>query len=270
MEKHGLLDDEKCKIIQDRIQPFHCPSDVGKLPQKFATSFGSFNADQLKNWTLLFSIYALKGTLPNSHLECWRMFVLACRKMCSVLISCGNAKVVDRRLMKFCQRFESLYGSEYVTPNMHLHCHLYDCILDFGPIYSFWLFSFERENGILGSYKTNKKNIEAQLMRRFLKESWAREKMDELNPNFESIFEDLSGTIRDRGTLGEISNVNTPSVTELSSIYKNIRDVDWTISCGIIAPSFKECVLNSDEERHLKAFYRNIFNHDSLYYVPLF
>jgi hypothetical protein len=47
--KHGLLDDETCKIIQDRIQPFHCPSDVGKLPQKFATSFGSFNADQLKN-----------------------------------------------------------------------------------------------------------------------------------------------------------------------------------------------------------------------------
>ena len=105
--------------------------------------------------------------------------------MCSVLISCGNAKVADRLLMEFCQRFESLYGSEYVTPNMHLHCHLYDCILDFGPIYSFWLFSFERENGILGSYKTNKKNLEAQLMRRFLKESWAREKMDELNPNFE-------------------------------------------------------------------------------------
>ena len=111
------------------------------------------------------------------------MFVLACRKMCSVLISCGNAKVTDRLLMEFCQRFESLYGSEYVTPNMHLHCHLYDCILDFGPIYSFWLFRFERENGILVSYKTNKKNLEAQLTRRFLKESWAREKMDELNPN---------------------------------------------------------------------------------------
>jgi hypothetical protein len=77
----------------------------------------------------------------------------------------------------------------------------------------------------LMSYKTNEKNIEAQLIRRFLKESWAREKMDELNPNFVSIFEDLSGTIRDRGTLGEISNVNTPSVTELSSIYKNIREV---------------------------------------------
>ena len=77
----------------------------------------------------------------------------------------------------------------------------------------------------LGLTRQIKNNLEAQLMRRFLKESWAREKMDELNPNFESIFEDLSGTIRDRGTLGEISNVITPSVTQLSSIYTNIRDV---------------------------------------------
>jgi hypothetical protein len=56
---------------------------------------------------------------------------------------------------------------------MHLYGHLYDCVLDFGPVYSFWLFSFERENGILGSYKTNKKNIEVQLMKRFLKESFS-------------------------------------------------------------------------------------------------
>ena len=30
---------------------------------------------------------------------------------------------------------------------MHLHGHIKDCILDFGPVYSFWLFSFKRLNG---------------------------------------------------------------------------------------------------------------------------
>jgi hypothetical protein len=62
----------------------------------------------INDWTLLFSIYALNGILPDSHLQCWRIFVLACRKMCYVLISCGNAKVADRLLMEFCQRCESL------------------------------------------------------------------------------------------------------------------------------------------------------------------
>ncbi len=33
----------------------------------------------------------------------------------------------------------------------------------------FWLFSFERYNGILGEYYTNNKSIELQLMRKFTK-----------------------------------------------------------------------------------------------------
>jgi hypothetical protein len=58
---------------------------------------------------------------------------------------------------------------------MHLHGYLQDCIFNYGPVYSFWLFNCERENGNLGSYKANKKNIEVQLIKRLLKESWARE-----------------------------------------------------------------------------------------------
>jgi len=36
----------------------------------------------------------------------------------------------------------------YSTPCMSLH--LSQCCIDFGPLYSFWCFSFERMNGILG------------------------------------------------------------------------------------------------------------------------
>lgn len=52
--------------------------------------------------------------------------------------------------------------------NLHLHAHLKESILDYGPVYSFWLFAFERLNGILGSYHTNCHDISLQLMRKFL------------------------------------------------------------------------------------------------------
>ena len=61
--------------------------------------------------------------------------------------------------MEFCKQCEHLYGTECCTPNMHLSCHLVDCIRDYGPVYSFWCFSFERYNGILGSYHKNNHNI---------------------------------------------------------------------------------------------------------------
>ena len=46
--------------------------------------------------------------------------------------------------------------------------YLINCILDYGPVYAFWLVSFERFNGFLGSYPTNKRSIEMQMCRRFI------------------------------------------------------------------------------------------------------
>ena len=36
---------------------------------------------------------------------------------------------------------------EAITPNMHMHCHYKDMLLDNGHIHSYWLFSYD---GILG------------------------------------------------------------------------------------------------------------------------
>ena len=42
---------------------------------------------------------------------------------------------------------------------MHLMAHLTDCIYDHGPVYAFWLYAFERMNGILGAFQTSNKDI---------------------------------------------------------------------------------------------------------------
>ena len=89
--------------------------------------------------------------------------------------------VFNSYILKFCRSVEDLYGSSKITPSMHLHCHLCECILDFGPVYGFWCFSFERFNGILGALHVNNHQIEVQLMRKFIERqqvrgmSWPRE-----------------------------------------------------------------------------------------------
>lgn len=71
-------------------------------------------------------------------------------------------------MTEFCISFVTLYGREKTTPNMHMHLHLKDSILDYGPVYAFWLFSYERYNGILGAVPTDNRTIEVQLMKRFI------------------------------------------------------------------------------------------------------
>ena len=50
---------------------------------------------------------------------------------------------------------------------MHLHLHVHGILRDYGPCYGYWLFSFERYNGILGKFPTNKRSIEIQLLCHF-------------------------------------------------------------------------------------------------------
>lgn len=159
--------------IQKKVDSFRVPSDIGRIPRKVETNFSGFTADQYKNWTIFYSIPCLFEVIDSNHLECWRHFVLACRLLCRKIITITDVNMADALLLQFCRRVEQTYGKSAITPNMHLHCHLRDVILDFGPIYSFWLFSYERFNGILQHQPTNNHCIEIQVMRRFIEDNIA-------------------------------------------------------------------------------------------------
>ena len=71
-------------------------------------------------------------------------------------------------LVRFCFMYERLYGKDACTPNMHMVCHLRDIMLDYGPVYGYWCFSFERYNGMLESMHKLWKNPEKQLLAKFV------------------------------------------------------------------------------------------------------
>ena len=167
--ENSYLDPNKLSVIEERLSQFCLPSGVifGRLPGSMDPST-KLTAEQWKNWVIYFSIYCLFDLLPSNHLECWRHFVLACRLMCKPALSQSDITVADALFLNFCKSFVHLYGTNLVTPNMHMHCHLAECVSDYGPLSSFWLFPFERYNGVLEGTPTNKRSIEVQIMQRFL------------------------------------------------------------------------------------------------------
>ena len=225
----GILDDDSFKKVETNLDGIEAPSDIGKLPTKLVSTVASFTADELKNWTALFSIYAMKGTMQEKHLECWRSFVLATRILCSKVLTDTSIRLADQLIIKFCEQFESVYGEEYVTPNMHLHGHLIECLFDYGPIYSFWLFSFERFNGILGGLPTNKKLIEVQIFRCFLRDNICYDLTFpiELKDSLGSIIEGLVEA-SDRGTLKEISTKSLYPLHRLASRCLSDARQNWS------------------------------------------
>ena len=85
-------------------------------------------------------------------------------RACSILsqrtLRLSDVDTADSLLELFCKKFECLFRRAYCTPNMQLHLHLKQTILDFGPAHATWCYSFEHFNGIISSVSTNKHSVE--------------------------------------------------------------------------------------------------------------
>ena len=122
---HGYLDGRKLAIIEDRLASVSLPSMVSirRLPASIDPTT-KLTAEQCMNWVNYFSIFCLHELLPSDHIECWRHFVLASWLLCKPTLNLQEVTVADTLLLRFCQRFQRLYGTDSVPPNMHMHCHL--------------------------------------------------------------------------------------------------------------------------------------------------
>ena len=184
-KNRSILSCKNFESIQEKVNTFTSPGDIGRIPYKISSGFSGFTADQWKNWVIFYSLYALKDILPWQHYNCWHLFVKICFLLCRRRITVEQIQKADSFIIQFCEMYKHLYGSDSCNINIHLHGHIVECVYDFGPVYSFWCFAYERMNGVLGSYHTNNHNISVQYMHRFLDSksyaafNWPKEFSDE-------------------------------------------------------------------------------------------
>jgi hypothetical protein len=142
-----LISTHNLKKVQSIIDSTPPPSDIGRIPLKIESQFAGFTADQWKSWCLIYSTLALRDILPEEHRQYWQSFVDCLSLWGQTIISYEEIVNGDLAMKDFLNKVKSVWGPEIATPNMHMHLHLKDCLLDYGPLYSFWCFPFERLNG---------------------------------------------------------------------------------------------------------------------------
>ncbi|KAG1083805.1 hypothetical protein G6F42_022059 [Rhizopus arrhizus] len=151
------LTDADLKEMQKEANDIVLPAQYTPINQKIASNFSDLKADEWRTWCLALSPLLLKSRLPVRHKENWAKFVQACHIVCRPCITQNEAMMAHKLFHEFVIGVAELYGPEMVTPNMHLHLHLKDSIQDFGPIYAFWLYGFERLNGDIKKMTVNYK-----------------------------------------------------------------------------------------------------------------
>ena len=140
---NDLITDNDLKQMQVLADGVVLPLDYVTLKQKIANHFPFMTADDWKSQCVVYSPLVLDGHRPWVYLENWLLFVDACHLMVKPSITMGNIEQSNNLMLQFCTGVQRLYGPEEITPNMHLHMHLDSTIEDFGPLYAYWVFSYE-------------------------------------------------------------------------------------------------------------------------------
>ncbi|PKC55993.1 hypothetical protein RhiirA1_402464 [Rhizophagus irregularis] len=169
------LNMEQLHIAQNRMDHVDLPPDIGRIPPKIAIGndgFSNLTADQWKTFIMIYSTTILWDMLDDNDRKILGHFVRACNLLVARFITEDDLKEAQERLKDMAYLIENTYGPEFITSNIHLALHIPDCCRDYGPIYNFWLFPFERLNGYIGSYPNSNWQIEPELMKIVLKNTF--------------------------------------------------------------------------------------------------
>ena len=140
------------EIMEKRAKVIKLPADLGRIPNKISIGegFSGFTADQWKTFILVYAIPITWDLLSITDREILGNFVRVCSLLVCRIIDNKVLNEAHDRLLRIGQLIEKHYGEHLITPNVHLSLHIAECCRDYGPLYSFWCYSFERMNGILG------------------------------------------------------------------------------------------------------------------------
>ena len=148
----GILTQQSLAQIQKMMNQFQVPSDLGRIPGKIhcGEGFSNFTADQWRNFITIYATVTLWDHLEAEDRKILTHLVRICFILVNRIVKVEYIREAHQRLIQIVKLIEENHGRDKITPNLHLSLHLDECSHDFGPLYAFWCFSFERMNGILG------------------------------------------------------------------------------------------------------------------------
>ena len=238
-------------LVEEHIQAVLIPSSLqmGHLP----SHMGGGVTEQWLNWANYYSLYCLHRILPSEHIECGRLLVLSSRTLCKPFLSRLELALAKGLMSRFCERFESLYGSNSVTPNLHMHSHLADCsvIMD-----SYILFGYLAMNAIVASSPSNEpsnnRSIELQLLKQFINDNLCYELLHYQSENDEVgefFLDTVAGYAQDSFTSTGPS-INIPRSMRKQKALKTASGCEF-----IPALKYTIAVLSTEQHTVVKAIY---------------
>ena len=271
--KSGRLNERSLEDMQRLADTVLAPPSHSSMKRKIVGRFADMKASDWKSWCLIYSPFVLYKILPNDEFMNWMHFVTACRLIARPSLLRSEIIKAHEELLEFCRGCEILYGGDFITPNMHMHGHLMETLLDFGPMYGYWLFTFERYNGLIGDISSNgKDSIETTFAKRFIEQVHSSDFIRSISRHLRHV-EELE-------FLQSLISRPPTSTTTISLSSDDVYDVDDLVECsrgivgskgseplpaGALPKKMRMVQISRSHYIHLVQFYRVAYQGQELF-----
>ena len=161
--------------IREVVRETDTPSWLNSVPRNFGDeAAGKLKADEWRSFsTIYFPLALIKAwgsgledrsaterNLLKRALDHTMLLVGAITLACYRSTSLARATAYRRCILSFLKDLPNTYPpsrNAHFVPNSHMSVHIFDFLLLFGPVHSWWAFPFERVIGILQRMKSNDK-----------------------------------------------------------------------------------------------------------------
>lgn len=163
------------ELIRDVIKDVEVPTWFNTVPANFGeASAGTLKADEWCSYATVYLPLALvkawgvgsthasdaHATEASRALESTMHLVAAVTLACYRRMSKDRARAYRDSLVKYFSDLTTVFphrAAAHFTPNCHAAMHIYDFLLLFGPVHSWWTYPYERLIGIIQRMGSNHK-----------------------------------------------------------------------------------------------------------------
>ncbi|KAI7905812.1 uncharacterized protein BX663DRAFT_584082 [Cokeromyces recurvatus] len=245
------------------------PPQFTAISSKISANFSGLKGDEFRSWTIIYSSVVLKGRLIDEHMMNWLRFVMANQILASSFITVSEVNEAHTLLVEFIKNNVDLYEPDFIIPNMHMHLHLQQTIYDFGPLYSTWLYSFERMNGDIKKIDINfKEGPEFTYMEKFLQQVHVQDYLQMLPNSLKGNTIDLVElNSNDNNSLRQKRSSDSNYMFDLETFLTNLINTNAVLTGSEPLPpsalplkTRKAIFMNNHHYNRLYEFYRSVYD----------
>jgi hypothetical protein len=247
------------------------PADIERIPSKVAHGSEGFNRFTADQWRIFYQVYAIPcmwDMLDLGDKEIIFNFVCACNSLISRIVKQSDIDEAHNRLINMAKLIEQYYGPTLISSNIHLSLHIRQCCLDYGPPYTYWCYSFERMNGLLGSYPTSNRSIEPELMRILMKNAQVEFRINSADSNGARLLLDQVLPLLDKKVRGSLKMTENFESKDLIAYLEMADKIDTAnVITGIerypgemIKPILSNVYLPQNIYQILVEYYSTLYN----------